>query len=1233
MRLKLYSKLLFPILFCGLVSTSLNAQTANNYVFSTGTGTLDPMTGSTQLIGTGIDDDPSSLTNIGFTFVYEGVNYTQFSVTPDGFVKLGSPVAVAQFTNSITSTTNVPKLFPLWDDFATGTTGAVTYVVTGSAPNRVLKINWFVTIPRNTGGAANANFQAWLYETTNVIEFRYGTSANPPSASIGINGVNANNFISVTVPGNTASTVTANNTVATWPGSGTMYTFAPPPACSGTPTPGNTLSTANPVCSGVNFTLSLQNNPAVTGLTYQWLSSTDGVTYNPIGGATSSTYTTSITATTWFKCNVTCSGNTGTSNPIQLTLNPPTSCYCAAGATSTAFEKISNVTLNTINNNSSSTAGYEDFTALSTTLTAGANYTLSVSISNAFATDQVIVFADLNHDGDFVDAGETLYTSPVGVGPFSTTINIPVTATAGPTRMRVRMHDSGALVPNATSCGTSSFGQVEDYTINVFIPPCIITCPANVTVSNDANQCGAVVTYPAPTTSGACGPVTTSPASGSFFPIGNTTVVATEPGGGTCSFVVRVNDTQAPTITCPANITVNNSPGQCGAFVNFALPAASDNCPGTTVTASPASGSLFPKGTTTVTVTARDASNNTSTCTFTVTVNDVTPPTITCPANITVGNDPNLCSAVVNYSLPTFSDNCGLPGPVALSQNVANSVGPTIQIGCQAGGFNTANSYWRAYDLSTYNLAGPLTVNAVVFGIETADAAGTGTTQPVTVRLYTSAGAFPGGVRTLVATQVVNVPDQTNSLFTATLGTPAVIPANAILVVEVFTPDGRAPVNNKFFIGSNNLGQTAPCYISAADCGVPTPVTLASLGFPDDHMIINIAGNVAGPNPLTLVSGIAPGGTFPVGTTTNTYKVTDVAGNFTTCSFTVKVNDVQPPVINCPGNITVTTPVGSCTAVVNYTVTSSDNCSGVTQALQSGLASGSNFPLGVNTVTWKATDAAGNVSTCTFTVTVNDGQQPVFTTQPTNKTACSGTNVTFSAVSTNTLSYQWQQFDGTNWNNIAGATSASYTINNVNIGMNTNSFRVRITGLCQTVTSNVATLYVNTLPIVQLAADPAPVLLPTQTTTITATTNPSGGSYAWYFNNSLISGATTATLGPLGVDNIGTYKLVYTDPNGCVTTSSSIDVTAAQANGIWVYPNPNSGSFTVRYFNVNNDGTTVNVYDSRGSRIYKKSVVTGTPYTSIDIDLGGRTPSGSYLVEVVNGSGQRIAAKWISITR
>jgi hypothetical protein len=149
---------------------------------------------------------------------------------------------------------------------------------------------------------------------------------------------------------------------------------------------------------------------------------------------------------------------------------------------------------------------------------------------------------------------------------------------------------------------------------------CAITPPANITVNNDPNQCGAVVSYPAPTSSGTCGVITTSPASGSFFPVGTTTVTATATSGATATFTVTVNDTQPPIITCPANVSVTAPPNVSSVPVTLPAATVSDNCPGATVSFNPASGSNFNLGTTLVTATATDASGNTASCTFNVTV-------------------------------------------------------------------------------------------------------------------------------------------------------------------------------------------------------------------------------------------------------------------------------------------------------------------------------------------------------------------------------------------------------------------------------------------------------------------------------------------------------------------------------------------------------------------------------------------------------------------------------------
>ena len=240
-----------------LTATATSGAPWNQYTFSTSTGaTLDPMTGATQVLNPGNDDTPTAApAAIGFTFPFNGTTYTQYSVSPDGWILLGGATAVSQFTNATTSTTNTPKISPMWDDLATGTDGNVKTLVTGTAPFRVFIVQWFVTSPRNTAGPANATFQCWMYETTGVIEFRYGTLAASGSASCG-GTASATNYQSVTFTTNTVSTSVANDANAAAPASGRMYTFTPP-ALSYAWTPATFLNNPaiyNPMASGVTAT-------------------------------------------------------------------------------------------------------------------------------------------------------------------------------------------------------------------------------------------------------------------------------------------------------------------------------------------------------------------------------------------------------------------------------------------------------------------------------------------------------------------------------------------------------------------------------------------------------------------------------------------------------------------------------------------------------------------------------------------------------------------------------------------------------------------------------------------------------------------------------------------------------------------------------------------------------------------------------------------------------------------
>src|ERR1035437_6781476 len=158
--------------------------------------------------------------------------------------------------------------------------------------------------------------------------------------------------------------------------------------------------------------------------------------------------------------------------------------YCTAGAT-TCDERISNITVGTINNstgcalNSGGVTGYSNYTAQSTTMMIGTGYPISITNGTCYTGDQCAVWVDWNHDNSFCAANE-LITLSGGPCTFTGTITPPAGAVLGNTRMRVRITYTGSFY----SCGTTTYGEVEDYTINVTscTAPSITAQPSNASM-------------------------------------------------------------------------------------------------------------------------------------------------------------------------------------------------------------------------------------------------------------------------------------------------------------------------------------------------------------------------------------------------------------------------------------------------------------------------------------------------------------------------------------------------------------------------------------------------------------------------------------------------------------------------------------------------------------------------------------------------------------------------------
>jgi len=549
----------------------------------------------------------------------------------------------------------------------------------------------------------------------------------------------------------------------------------------------------------------------------------------------------------------------------------------------------------------------------------------------------------------------------------------------------------------ASDCNIESTATAQiSFTLNDTEAP-VITAPADISVIA-TSAAGTTVSYTAPVGTDNCSvttALTAGFADGATFPIATTVVTytATDASGNTAlaSFNVSVTGI-APEIVGPANITVNNDAGLCGATVNFTA-TETVGIPASVITYSIAPGSFFGVGTTTVTATATNAVG-TSIATFDVTVNDNQAPTITSPFDITTNVDSGICGAVVNYDIPTASDNCGTGTP------------PTTLANHTFMGDLNGHTYFLSNTRTTPEVAH---ANAIAAGGHLVTI--TNAAENLFVSQFNSERIWIGHTDRDVEGDwkwITNEPvDYTNWA----PGEPN--DAGAGEDWAVINWSGSDPDWNDWFFNSSTF------YAIEFDGG-----TL----------------------PTTLVSGPAPGDVFPVGTTTVTYQAVDPSGNAVQTSFDVTVIDNISPTISVPTNIDVfaTSAAG---AAVNYTTpVGTDNCS-VTTVLSAGFAEGATFPIGTTVVTYTATDASGNTALASFNVSVTgiapEIVGPANITVNNDAGVC-GATVNFTATETVGIPASVITYDIASGSSfVVGTTTVTATATNA-VGTSTETFSVTV---------------------------------------------------------------------------------------------------------------------------------------------------------------------------------------------
>jgi len=829
---------------------------------------------------------------------------------------------------------------------------------------------------------------------------------------------------------------------------------------------------------------------------------------------------------------------------------------------------------------------------LDITLMSPAGTIVTLTTDNGSGNDNV--FNGTLWDDDANPAGQVPYTTNNGVTTDHAYVDLTTATPLAPEEPLAAFIGEN---PNGTWTITISddlggdVGSLNSWTLDIITSlcpiPCTLTCPANITVSNTPGQCGAVVNYPAPTTSGPCGTITATPASGSFFPIGTTTVTVTTTAGPSCTFTITVNDTQAPTIVCPSNITVPNNTGLCGAVVNYQTPVAIDNCtPAATPVQIPASftnhgsGGVF-------TLSGNNAPGgmfftitNTSTETrgvfgFGIRFGNPAFGVVPAPQTLTVWSRPGGLSTAIENSTAGWTNQ----GPQVVNPILpyfATGTGPLSFCGLNTPIVMTPGSI---YSFFIHGATACPVFNGTV-GVITPPVSNGGFTLAggtVSYGVLGSANHFQQGVTNVIIN--TNIQYKLGAPATQTTGLPS----------GSFFPVGTT-LNT--FTATDASGNTATCSFNVTVNDTEQPVfTLCP------------ANVVRSTDPGACVATYTP----PQPTFTDNCGVTRLTYSIT-----------QPPgfpVINSPAT------------GINYVPSTPFQLNGTTGT-------------GVSTIVYTATDAAGNTRTCTFTVTVNDASIPVITTQPPlSKFVCVGSDGTFTVIASagagNPLAYQWQIWNGSAWVNVSGAsaTTATLVVPSVSFTQNTNTYRCVLTGRCSVVISGTSTLYVNPLPSVTVVTSIPPALVPGQSLNISSTVSPGGGTYRWYKNGVLLTSPLQQlpVLSGLTVNDIGTYYLVYTDLNGCQNRSADVVISGQSSDNLWVYPVPNNGTFQVRFFNNLNEQATVRVWDAKGSKVYERAMVTTLAYTSIVVDLGDAIADGVYIVELVNGAGKRVGVKKIVV--
>lgn len=308
----------------------------------------------------------------------------------------------------------------------------------------------------------------------------YTTEGGCPAGPAPTNGGTIMSYCHLTNYG-----INFNNGFGTQPGN-LIRSKVSAASCLGTCETGGPVTCNTPANLAASFisqtSFTIQYNASFNAVNYEvGYKLASASTWTNITTTNTSAVISGLTANTTYNYRVRSNCGNGVYSPYSstgsVTTQPVAVPYCSSKGNNVSAEWISNVTLGSINNTTAANAGYGNFTSLSTSAAPGA--TVSFSLTPDFPYGGFLglfkqtqpeffrVFVDFNKDGDFTDAGETVYSSTASTtGAISGSFVVPAGTAAGNTRIRVSMK-RGAV---AASCETFANGEVEDYTLSITAP-------------------------------------------------------------------------------------------------------------------------------------------------------------------------------------------------------------------------------------------------------------------------------------------------------------------------------------------------------------------------------------------------------------------------------------------------------------------------------------------------------------------------------------------------------------------------------------------------------------------------------------------------------------------------------------------------------------------------------------------------------------------------------------------